>query len=221
MKNIVISQNSDVVEPNLSPKDTQRLLNTQIQYFHELIQKTLISIQKYKQLDIIGANELNQGTQQLESLYRELSNNKLLLKSKTNISKIKANIEVIRNDLHQIFKLYGTENVHDLLNVVLGDSYLSGINWDKDKYSLIEKHFHPINFKTMVWKSDRKNTSDNVIEKNKIVEDFTIVEKSNNLDCFDLCRTNDTFQAKVYGIKIAIHFGRFRVPSSNFRLNQA
>ena len=79
MKNIVISQNSDVVEPNLSPKDTQRLLNTQIQYFHELIQKTLISIQKYKQLDIIGANELNQGTQQLESLYRELSNNKLLL----------------------------------------------------------------------------------------------------------------------------------------------
>ena len=205
MKNIVISQNSDVVEPNLSPKDTQRLLNTQIQYFHELIQKTLISIQKYKQLDIIGANELNQGTQQLESLYRELSNNKLLLKSKTNISKIKANIEVIRNDLHQVFKLYGTENVHDLLNVVLGDSYLSGINWDKDKYSLIEKHFHPINFKTMVWKSDRKNTSDNVIEKNKIVEDFTIVEKSNNLDCFDLCRTNDTFQAKVYGIKIAIH----------------
>ena len=119
MKNIVISQNSDVVEPNLSPKDTQRLLNTQIQYFHELIQKTLISIQKYKQLDIIGANELNQGTQQLESLYRELSNNKLLLKSKTNISKIKANIEVIRNDLHQVFKLYGTENVHDLLNVVL------------------------------------------------------------------------------------------------------
>jgi ATP-dependent Lon protease len=205
MKNIVISQNSDVVEPNLSPKDTQRLLNTQIQYFHELIQKTLISIQKYKQLDIIGANELNQGTQQLESLYRELSNNKLLLKSKTNISKIKANIEVIRNDLHQVFKLYGTENVHDLLNVVLGDSYLSGINWDKDKYSLIEKHFHPINFKTMVWKSDRKNTSDKVIEKNKIVEDFTIVEKSNNLDCFDLCRTNDTFQAKVYGIKIAIH----------------
>ena len=205
MKNIVISQNSDIVEPNISPKDTQRILNTQIQYFHELIQKTLISIQKYKQLDIIGANELNQGTQQLENLYRELSNNKILLKSKTNISKIKANIEVIRNDLHQIFKLYGTENVHDLLNVVLGDSYLSGINWDKDKYSLIEKHFHPINFKTMIWKSDRKNDSDKIIEKNKIVEDFVIVEKSNNLDCFDLCRTNDTFQAKVYGIKMAIH----------------
>ena len=205
MKNIVISQNSDVVEPNLSPKDTQRLLNTQIQYFHELIQKTLISIQKYKQLDVIGANELNQGTQQLESLYRELSNNKILLKSKTNISKIKSNIEVIRNDLHQIFKMYGTENIHDLLNVVLGDNYLTNINWNKEKYSLIEKHFHPINFKTMIWKNDRKNTSDKVIEKNKIVEDFTIVEKSNNLDCFDLCRTNDTFQAKVYGIKVAIH----------------
>ena len=25
------------------------------------------------------------------------------------------------------------------------------------------------------------------------------------MDCFDLCRTNDTFQAKVYGIKVAFH----------------
>jgi hypothetical protein len=46
----------------------------------ELIQRTLISIQKYKQLELIGINEFNQGTQQLENLYKELYNNKVLLK---------------------------------------------------------------------------------------------------------------------------------------------
>ena len=160
------------------------LLNTQIKYLHELIQKTLISIQKYKQLDIIGANELNQGISNLEKLYHELSNNKILLKSKGNISKIKVNLEVIRNDLHSVFKMYGTESIHDLLNVVFGDNYLSTINWDKEKYSLIEKYFHPINFKTMTWKIERKNNSNEIVEKNKIVDDYMIVEKSNNLELF-------------------------------------
>ena len=205
MKNLIISSNNDTETQPLSPKDTQILLNNQIKYLHDLIQKTLISIQKYKQLDIIGANELNQGIHNLEQLYRELSNNKLLLKSKGNISKINTNLEVIRNDLHSIFKMYGTENIHDLLNVVFGDNYLSTINWNKDKYSLIEKYFHPINFKTMNWKTERNNNSNEIVEKNKIVDDFMIVEKSNNLECFDLCRTNDTFQTKVYGVKIAIH----------------
>jgi ATP-dependent Lon protease len=205
MKNLIITSNNDTETQPLSPKDTQILLNNQIKYLHDLIQKTLISIQKYKQLDIIGANELNQGIHNLEQLYRELSNNKLLLKSKGNISKINTNLEVIRNDLHSIFKMYGTENIHDLLNVVFGDNYLSTINWNKDKYSLIEKYFHPINFKTMNWKTERNNNSNEIVEKNKIVDDFMIVEKSNNLECFDLCRTNDTFQTKVYGVKIAIH----------------
>ena len=205
MKNLIISKSNNMNSNILSPRDQQTALYQQIEYFHELIQKTLLAIQKYKQLDILGANDLNQATHNLESLYVELSNNKILLKSKTNNVKIKSNLENIRNDLHNIFKNYGTENMNDLLNVTYGDDYLKTIDWDKDKYELIEKHFHPINFKVMFWKTDRKSNSDKIIEKNKIVEDFTIVEKSNNLDCFDLCRTNDTFQAKVYGIKIAIH----------------
>ena len=82
-----------------------------IQYFHQLIQKTLLSIQKYKQQDVIGANELNQGVQTLERLYLELSKIKLLLKNKTKISTVNEQIETIRNELAAVFKLYGTENI--------------------------------------------------------------------------------------------------------------
>ena len=43
------------------------------------------------------------------------------------------------------------------------------------------------------------------IKKNRIIEDFMIVESSENLDCFDLARTSRSFQTKVYGIKISFH----------------
>ena len=69
MKNIVITQNTGDtksktgIPPNIDDKAS---LDNQIQYFHNLVQTTLLSIQRYKQLDIIGANELNQATQNLE-----------------------------------------------------------------------------------------------------------------------------------------------------------
>jgi ATP-dependent Lon protease len=211
MKNIIISQNgigkSNTVEIP-SNTDEKGSIDAQLQYFHILIQKTLLSVQKYKQLDIIGANELNQATHNLEKRYVEISNCILLLKNKTNYPKIRSKIEIIRNDIINLFKLYGTENIHDLLNVVFGDNYSSSVKWDNSKYHIIEKYFHPIHFKIIPWKSDRSVNSgsgNNSIEKNKIVDDTMIVDKSFNLDCFDLCRTNDTFQTKVYGIKIAFH----------------
>ena len=205
MKNIIISGNNNGVGGE------KRIIEEKIQYFHQLVQKTLLSIQKYKQQDVIGANELNQGIQTLERLYVELSSNRLLLKNKTNYSTITANLETIRTELSTVFKLYGTENISDLLNVVFGDSYLSSIcndtkNVNKtNKYSILEKHFHPIQFKLISWKHDRTCDSGKPIEKNKIVDDLCIVDKSDDLDCFDLCRTNDTFQLKVYGIKMAFH----------------
>jgi len=208
MKNTIIPSNTDGNnnKKGLSPpNNVQTSHGNQISYFRDLVQKTILAVQKYKQLDIIGANELNQATQHLEKTYLELSTCQELLKNKTNASKITAMLEKIRIDLNTIFKQHGTENIHDLLNVVFGDDYSNNIHWDQSKYSLLERHFHPFQFKIVSWKTDRSTYSNNLIEKNKIVDDVTIIEKSNNLDCFDLCRTNDNFQTKVYGIKIAFH----------------
>jgi len=207
MINTDISQNSYLTHINSSSTNIIDLFKNQIHYFQDLIQKTIISIQKYKYFDILGPNELNNGIHKLEKIYKILSNNIDILNNNNNpnIDNITDNIDNIRTELNSIFKSYGTDNIHDLLNVVFGDDYLSTINWDNHKYSLIEKYFHPINFKTINWKRDRKNNSHEIIEKNKIIDDKIIVETSNNLECFDLCRTNDNFHVKVYGIKIAIH----------------
>ena len=212
MKNKIISKNNS----DNDDTDVKSLLGDKIGYLHQLIQKTILSIQKYKQQDVMGANELNQGVQTLERLYLDLTKIKALFKNKnknkTNITTIIEELESIRTELSIVFKVYGTENISDLLNVVFGDDYISSLSNDKEllyasKYSILDKHFHPFSFKIVPWKNDRKNslTIGKSIEKNKIVDDMCIVEKSPNLDCFDLCRTSDTFQLKVYGVKIAFH----------------
>ena len=197
MKNIIIADN------NTHNQQKNKLENT-IHYFHELIQKTIIAIQKYKQYDILGANELNIATQALESHYIDLTNNYAMLKKKDNIKTVTSNISEIRNNLNNIFRLYGTESIQDLLNVCFGDNYVNNIKWDNNKYILLEKYFHPSSFKTIPWNNTTVHGKKG-IEKNKLVEDFVIVENSDNLECFDLSRTSDIFQSKVYGIKIAFH----------------
>jgi ATP-dependent Lon protease len=204
MKNIIIADNNKAYCPKSKQNHLRTKLDNAIEYFHQIIQKTIISIQKYKQLDVLGANELNIATHSLEKIYFELSSNQVLLKQKNNIEIVTTNLDNIRNELINIFRLYGTENIHDLLNICYGDEYVSNIEWDNNKYNLLEKYFHPINFKIIAWKKDRQFDHKN-IEKNKIIEDFSIVENADNLECFDLSRTSKTFQTKVYGVKIAIH----------------
>ena len=204
MKNKIISGNNNISCPKNKQNHLQSKLENAIEYFHHLIQKTIISIQKYKQLDILGANELNLATHNLEKIYFDLSSNLVLLKQKNNIEKVTINLEDIRTELTNLFRLYGTENIHDLLNVCYGDEYISNIVWDNNKYKLLETYFHPINFKIIPWRKERQFNHKN-IEKNKIVEDLSIVENADNLDCFDLSRSSKIFQTKVYGIKIAFH----------------
>jgi ATP-dependent Lon protease len=119
------------------------------------------------------------------------------------------------SELSSIFRNYGTHSISDLLEVTFGSEYVkyasaasssSGTEWDDKKYEVLKIYFHPIYFKILPWKNERKSaTSDKLIQKNRIVEDFVIVEKSMNLDCFDLARMNKNFASRVFGIKVAVH----------------
>ena len=41
------------------------------------------------------------------------------------------------------------------------------------------------------------NSIVSIKSKNKIIEDFMIIEMGQTLDCFDLCRTSNNFNTKV------------------------
>ena len=94
-----------------------------------------------------------------------------------------------------------------MICVVFGKDFSENINKvDHKIYRTIRKFVHPIGYKLMSWsKEHNPTTKNNKLAKNRIVEDFMIVETAKNLDCFDLARTSRSFQTKVYGIKVAVH----------------
>lgn len=207
MKNIIINDNTNGKNTNDGKSVHNTDVKETIEYFQQLVQKTILSVQKYKQLDILGANELNIATFKLETMYVELSKLSTDLTNDYEVINILKKLNEIRKELNIIFKLYGTENIIDLLNICYGDDYINNTIWNTNKYQLIENYFHPIKFKIMPWKLGKSEFKPNnvSIDKNKIVDDVIIVENSENLECFDLSRTSTTFQSKVYGVKIAFH----------------
>ena len=192
-----------------------KLIEEKIKTFQDIIQNTIISSQKYKILDILTANEINICIQNLENIFNNLNilSNKINLSISENISPniddILNNLQNINNELSSIIKNYGTNNLNDLLLICLGSDFINKYlddNIHRDKFILMTKYVHPINYKVIQWKNidNKKTNKDNVLQKNKIIEDCAIVEHANTFDCFDLARTKRNFQARVYGIKLCI-----------------
>ena len=172
--------------------------NNKIIFLQNLINKTLLSSQKYKLYDILGPNELNITVNTLENIYFELEEI-----NEKNSSKIQS----IEDDIISVIKNFGTDSLEDLIILLNGEDYINTIKNSvfKDKYDVIKKFVHPINFKIILGKTNNEDNNKKPIQKNKIIDENMICENGLNLECFDLCRTSKTFQTKVYGIKIVVH----------------
>jgi ATP-dependent Lon protease len=189
----------------------------QIEKLREMIQRTILAQHQYKLVDILSANDINLSIQYLEKVYRSLDGIEAGLDcpSGKTMLELKYEIKLVMSELSSIFRNYGTHSISDLLEVTVGSEYIkyassvsasSVSEWDHKKYEVLKMYFHPIYFKILPWKSEKKSAiSEKLIQKNRIVEDFLIVEKSTNLDCFDLARTNKNFTSRVFGIKVAVH----------------
>ena len=196
-------------------KSKKPLSNTKIKKkikdYQNIIQETILSVQNCKSLDIVEKSDFYLCVHNMENLFSELTNISLLISNKKQIidyDDVTTRLEKIKMQLLENFRLYGTKNIETLINTVFDDKYLDSIINDTNKYlyDIIKKYTHPINFKIMGWKEKNSYNKNEKIKqklaKNRIVEDFMIVEEAGNLDCFDLARTKKNFQTKVYGVKI-------------------
>ena len=179
--------------------------------FQIIIQDTVLYIQRYKSLDIIDAAALNISTHSLENLFLETVDIDKILQNKfIDYDDLTNRLQKINNELSINFRSYGTKNIDSLLKIVFGNDYIEKqLNQsNKHLYAVIKKFIHPISYKIMEWK-DKNSLEKNekikskILAKNRIIEDFMLVETSKTLDCFDLARTSKKFQTKVYGIKIS------------------
>lgn len=196
------------ITPTKKTKQNKKIsfCKKKISTFQEMISNTVLAVQNYKIKDILGVSELNSCIQGLESLYNDL--NKLqynLRKKNVDIDNVINNLQKINNELSSIFRSFGTQHISDLISVAFSADFITKNlnNENKDKYEIIKNYVHPINYKAIPWQ-DKDTKIKKKIIKNRIVEDFMIVENSENFECFDLARTSRKFNTKVYGIKVAI-----------------
>jgi ATP-dependent Lon protease len=183
-------------EETVPTQDLEILMKKKIDFFKEIIQKTLLYYQKNKIFDILGVNEIVISTEKLTELNDKLNNINILDKknSELNISCL----QYINNELSLLFKNYGTENLNDLLLICFGNNIIN--NKNIPKLDLLQKYFHPTGYKLINRKDLIKN---NLKSKNN--EELEINEKTENFDCFDAAINVKAFHLKVFGIKIFIH----------------
>ena len=178
-----------------------------IDTFQDMITNTILAVQQYKVKDIIGASELNVCIQGLESLYEELNTIKTMVNNEKHLDfdDIITRLQKINNELSSIFRNFGTLHISDLITVAFASDFIQKTITDENraKYEIIKKYVHPISYKAMTWK-EKDGANKKKLAKNRIVEDFMIVESAKNFECFDLARTSRKFNTKVYGIKVAI-----------------
>jgi hypothetical protein len=178
-------------EINKSTNDVLPLVERKIEFFKDVIQKTIIHVQKNKILDILGISDVSTCIEKLGELSKKIEE----MTSAKNLSTdtIINSLQLINNELSSLLKNYGTDSFEDLLLICFGNN--NKITSDENelaKFELIKKYFHPTSYKVISKKEDAKKKDD-------------MDDKSSNLACSDVVSSYKQFHMKVYGIKLYVH----------------
>jgi ATP-dependent Lon protease len=176
------------------------LIEKKLLFFQDVIQKTILHVQKNKILDIIGVSEVNSCINTLFELSKKIKDI-----SETNIKSNTDNVinilQIVNNELSSLFKIFGTDSFEDLLWICFGNNSVNTYaisDMDKHKFELLKKYFHPTSYKLL-------GTIKKDGEKPSKVDESIFNEKSKNLDSADISIKIKPFHLKVYGIQIIVH----------------
>jgi len=180
-------------EINHNPtNDVPPLVEKKIEFFKDVIQKTIIHVQKNKFLGILGISDVNTCIERLGDLSKKIQE---VSEIKTNTDVLINNLQQINNELSSLLKSYGTDSLDDLLLICFGNnSKIITEDIQYYKLELLKKYFHPTSYKVINKKDDSKQKKS---EEN--------VDDSTNLTCCEVVSSYKQFHMKVYGIKLLIH----------------
>jgi ATP-dependent Lon protease len=208
------SKNAEKKVPQVT-SDITTLISKKIVFFEDIIQRTILHVQKNKILHIIGVSEVTNCITILAELskkIKEINCFKNDSKDVTNTDNIINILQYINNELSTLFKLYGTELFEDLLWVCFGNNSINAYacsELEKNKFELLKKYFHPTSYKILnVKKVDiilEKQEKEKEKEKKQDKDDFVLTEKSKNLDSADISIKIKPFHLKVYGLQLIVH----------------
>ena len=106
-------------EKKASGTDVSAILEKKISFFHDVIHKTLLNVQRNKMLDILGTSDVNSCIVSIKSLSEKLKN----LSDNMNVfdtDTVIKTLQIINNELSAVIKIYGTDSFDDLLSICYG-----------------------------------------------------------------------------------------------------
>ena len=128
---------------NVNDVDVKKFIQNKIEIFQDIIQNTVIGVQKYKNMDIFGSNELSVCLQKLDSIFGELIllNNLIINDLNFNTDDSIAKLQELNNELSSVLKTFGTYYFNDLITVCFGTDFLEKIITDENqsKFDVITK----------------------------------------------------------------------------------
>jgi ATP-dependent Lon protease len=168
-----------------------------IEFFRNVVDDIAKGLNYYNSLNILTLNELNNAFTALEKTVNIINS--------INYDVIIDELQYINNNISSIIKNYGSYNFEHIINICLSSNFAEKnfTNDLSDKYKLLGKHMHPLNYNIINWNGKTLKNNNKEISKLKIADDKTLLECA-TLECFDLARTNTNFLTKVYGIKVII-----------------
>jgi ATP-dependent Lon protease len=188
MTNKNSSKKDNIIQKPIN--DVLPVVERKIEFFKDVIQKTILHVNKNKTLDILGISDVNTCIEKLGDISKKIE--EILTLKITNTDIIINNLQLINNELSILLKSYGTDSFEDLLLICFGNNHKLTNNEDEFyKFELLKKFFHPTSYKVIVKKDNSKK------------KDFD--ENAKNLACFDVISVYKQFYMKVYGIKLYIH----------------
>ena len=187
-KNLIIKK-----DVNLKTNcDMFSLVEKKIEFFKDVIQKTIIHVYKNKSLDILGISDVNSCIERLSEISKKIQE---ISDIKNNADNIINALQIINNDLSSLLKNYGTDSLEDLLLICFGsNNKITTDENEQNKLELLKKYFHPTSYKV-------SNKKDEI--KQKKTDDIN--DENENLLCCDVLSSYKQFNMRVYGIKLMIH----------------
>lgn len=221
IKNSIVIKNEIIEKPtNMGIIIKERVIKIQ-----EIIQKTILSMNLYKKLQIFSNVDIMVGISTLHELY---TNTKLLNTAVDNIQipadstttdifdNIIEKLQMIVDKLALIITGYGTSELDDLLFISFGSDFIKKQRPNiihSQKYELLQKYVHPIGYKTIHWKQINKqkgiernlyiNTSELCV--NKMIDEVFTIELSNDLECCEIDTPLHQYHNRVHGLRVVIH----------------
>lgn len=161
------------------------VLEKKVDFFHDVMEKTILHVQKNKNLDIISVSDVNLCINKLEEISGMIKKLVIPIMENPNTDILINNLQQINNELSVVLKNYGTEKLEDLLTICFSD-YNKMVS--TPKFELLKKYFHPISYKMS--NPDKKKKED--------------VDSLKNMGCCDISNNYKQFYMKVYGVKLYI-----------------